>query len=217
MKVSTDACILGAWFARKSRNDQYILDIGSGTGLLMLMTAQYSGAVVHGIEIDEPAYNQSLENLKASPWKERLEVLHGDVRTFSFAQKYDFIISNPPFFRDQLHSEADNERVAKHSTMLNFHDLIGAVDGCLALSGSFGILLPHSRGAEFEQLASPFLNVTERMFIRQTPAHENFRVIQLFSRALPEGITESTLTIRDSSGKYTAEFMALMENYYLAG
>ena len=98
MKVCTDACILGAWFSAKIARYSTVLDIGSGTGLLMMMLAQRSQAEIHGIEIDPTAYEQLKENTSQNDWQERLKVFAGDARSFHFPLKYDFIISNPPFF-----------------------------------------------------------------------------------------------------------------------
>src|SRR5215469_2574817 len=81
MKVCTDACILGAWFAEKIPNSSFVLDIGSGTGLLMLMLAQKSKSEIDGIEVDLPAFKQLRENIAASQWKDRLQAFPGDVRT----------------------------------------------------------------------------------------------------------------------------------------
>src|SRR5690348_5893909 len=84
MKVSTDSCIFGAWFAAKMPEYATALDIGSGTGLLMLMLAQKSHGEIHGIELDLGSYKQSKSNIGESVWADRLKVFPGDARTFSF-------------------------------------------------------------------------------------------------------------------------------------
>src|SRR6201996_3834206 len=91
MKVCTDACILGAWFAQKAPAYSQVLDIGSGTGLLMLMLAQKHKGEIRGIEIDLDAFRQLQQNIGQSPWPQMLRVFPGDARTFSFPEKFDFI------------------------------------------------------------------------------------------------------------------------------
>ena len=53
MKVGTDGVLLGAWAGIESCNR--ILDIGTGTGLIAMMLAQRSKAVVDAIDIDADA------------------------------------------------------------------------------------------------------------------------------------------------------------------
>src|SRR6516225_6166329 len=72
MKVCTDACIFGAWFAEKIPSSSSVLDIGSGTGLLMLMLAQKNKSEIDGIEVDLNAYKQQKEHIEQSPWKDQL-------------------------------------------------------------------------------------------------------------------------------------------------
>src|SRR5271154_3865208 len=104
MKVCTDSCILGAWSATRLHDAKKILDIGSGTGLLPLMLAQYSHSEIDGIELDHESYKQAEENINESPWSDRLQIMEGDARYYPYKEKYDFIISNPPFFESDLQS-----------------------------------------------------------------------------------------------------------------
>src|SRR3979411_468651 len=143
MKVCTDACILGAWFAAKVPDYSSILDIGGGTGLLMMMLAQKSNSEIHGIELDLSSFKQMKENISQNKWKERLKVFPGDTRPYSFPMKYDFIIINPPFFENDLPSDSAEEQLAKHSKMLTLDELVGVIDKNLEPHGAFGILLPY--------------------------------------------------------------------------
>jgi tRNA1Val (adenine37-N6)-methyltransferase len=83
MKVSTEACILGAWFGSRQIQSKTTLDIGSGTGLLMLMLAQQWQGSFHGIEIDANAAGQLRENILQSGWKDNvlcLKAMHAAIR-----------------------------------------------------------------------------------------------------------------------------------------
>src|ERR1700709_822606 len=132
MKVCTDACILGAWFAQKAPAYSRVLDIGSGTGLLMLMLAQKHKGEIKGIELDLAAYRQLRDNIGLSPWKSMLKVFPGDVRSFSFPDKFDFIITNPPFFEGDLLSASDSANLAKHSKELTLIQLLSVIDANLS-------------------------------------------------------------------------------------
>jgi tRNA1Val (adenine37-N6)-methyltransferase len=216
MKVCTDACTLGAWFAAKIPLLTTLLDIGSGTGLLMLMLAQKNEAEIHGIEMDLGAFRQLKENTSQSQWKERLRVFPGDARMFSFPVKYDFIICNPPFFEQELLSPSYPKNLAKHSLEFSFRDLLRIASLNLGIHGTLGILLPYTRTAYFEDLAKGFgFWALERLFIRQGPGHEYFRSILQLGKGKPRFIPASELIIQNEAGDYTDEFRELMKDYYL--
>ena len=217
MKVCTDACILGAWFANKTPPWSQVLDIGSGTGLLMLMLAQKHKGEIRGIELDLDAYRQLQHNIGQSPWRQMLKVFPGDVRSFTFPDKFDFIISNPPFYEGDLAAASDADNLARHSKELTLAELLAVIDANLTAEGSFGILLPYQRSAWFEeQAASAYgFSLREKLLVRQTPHHDFFRSILYFSRRRESFVPTSELTIQNNEGVYTQDFNELMREYYL--
>jgi tRNA1Val (adenine37-N6)-methyltransferase len=215
MKVCTDSCILGAWTARRVRSANKILDIGAGTGLLSLMLAQKSEAMLDAIESDAASAAQARENIGQSPWAGRIHLIEADALSFSFPYPYDFIISNPPFFESDLRSPVRNKNKAKHDESLTLDKLISVIRSCLHAEGAFSILLPFHRTAYFETLAAAqgfFLR--EKLIIRQTPAHDPFRAICLFGYQQTESPVLQEWNIKNESGNYSAEFVELMREYY---
>ncbi len=216
MKVCTDACILGAWFAGKIPAYSSILDIGSGTGLLTLMLAQKNKGEIHGIELNLSAFKQLRENVQGSPWKEKIKIFPGDVRSFVFSDKYDFIITNPPFYEGDLAASSVSDNLARHSTELTLATLMEIIDANLHPTGSFGILLPIHRVGYFEELAAGHhFYLQEKLLVSQTPHHEFFRGILHFSRHKANFVPEVELTIKNESGLYTPDFAELLRDYYL--
>lgn len=99
MKVGTDGVLLGAWAGTESCSR--ILDVGTGTGLIALMLAQRSKAVVDAIDIDADACLQAQENAESSLFAGRINVFHSDLADFAQASThlYGLIVSNPPLLR----------------------------------------------------------------------------------------------------------------------
>lgn len=216
MKVCTDACILGAWFAAKIPSYSLVLDIGSGSGLLMMMLAQKNKAEIHGIEIDPPSFGQLKENIAHSKWKDKLKAFSGDARTFTFPGQYDFIITNPPFFENDLQAVDQNQNVAKHSTALTLAELVAVIDRYLTKDGSFGVLLPFHRAEYFTGLCQDRgFWLSEQLLVKQTPFHDYFRVILHFKRKADKLALRHELCIQDGKTNYTPEFTELLKDYYL--
>jgi tRNA1Val (adenine37-N6)-methyltransferase len=79
-----------------------VLDIGSGTGLLLMMMAQQMTGWIDGVEMEQSAVEESCHNIEVGPWSDRITVHHADIRAYRSVLPYDLIVSNPPFFHGDL-------------------------------------------------------------------------------------------------------------------
>ena len=213
MKVGTDAVMLGAWVNMHATGT--ILDIGTGCGLLALMVAQRSKGHITAIEIDAAAAQQSKENFSASPWRERIDVIHGAVQQFHPEKSFDLIICNPPYFKNALKAPGLQRNLARHNDTLSFESLLSVVDRLLNINGTFAFILPVDEAAEFISLASVYqlhLNRYCTVFSREDKSPN--RIMAEISRQESEGIKE-TLCIRDQHNQYTQEYKELTKDFYL--
>jgi tRNA1Val (adenine37-N6)-methyltransferase len=224
MKVTTDGCLFGAWAGNEIRDQKSevgsILDIGTGTALLGIMLAQRINAVVDAIEIDEDAATQAAENSKKSPWKERIRIIHGDVNDQSalLRDQYDVIVSNPPFYENELPSPHVKKNIAHHDQGLLLPDLLQIIGKKLAPEGLFCLLLPYKRMEDAVLLIQKSnLAITHITQVRQSTQHGYFRIFISGSHADSRDNNYSTneIAIRNEQNEYTTEFTGLLKDYYL--
>ena len=117
MKVGTDGVLLGAW-AEVRPGDRRMLDVGTGTGLIALMLAQRSAAWITAVDIDVECATQAAENFAASPWADRLDAVSVAVQRYDPVEKFDLIVSNPPYYVDSLLSPDEGRNTARHAAGL---------------------------------------------------------------------------------------------------
>src|ERR1700750_981948 len=114
MKVTTDGCLFGAWCAKEIRafefEDPELLDIGTGTALLSLMILQKNKVRIDAVEIEKDAAMQAEENVAASAWADKVKIIHEDILDGT-DKKYDLIVSNPPFYENELTAESENRNI----------------------------------------------------------------------------------------------------------
>ena len=218
MKVGTDGVLLAAWTPIEN-NPFSILDIGSGTGVIALMLAQRSNAEqIDALEIDEEAYEQSVDNFENSPWSDRLFCFHAGLDEFveEPEDEYDLIVSNPPFYTEDYKSENEQRDLARFADAMPFKDLIEAADLLLSENGIFAVIIPSKEEENFLATAAALelypLKITR---VKGTPTTDIKRSLLAFSRNESVNFPIDELIIETSRHQYTAEDIAMTKDFYL--
>ena len=217
MKVGTDGVLLGAW-ASLDKQPESILDIGAGTGLIALQLAQRSYAeTIDAIELDDAAYEQCVANFEASPWADRLFCYHAGFDEFvdEMEDTYDLIVSNPPFYAEDVASGNPFRDKARQSNSLPFDELVQGASKFLTEDGIFAVIIPFKEEEDFVGLAKHagmFPNRITR--VKGNPDTEFKRSLMEFSFHQNEPIID-TLIIEEGRHQYTKEYVELTQAFYL--
>jgi tRNA1Val (adenine37-N6)-methyltransferase len=215
MKVTTLACIQGAWLPDCS--PKRVLDIGSGTGILSLMTAQKIDAEIDAVEIEEADFSQLKENVSLSPWSERINCFHNDISDFADenSSSYDLIISNPPFYQNQLKSPNNHINSARHDSSLSLVELMDISSNLIKDEGFISILLPICETKDLIRHAEgKSLFLMDQLTISDTALKGPIAIISIFSKN-PSNKKIKKLLIKNNDGSYSSDFSELLAPYYL--
>nr|WP_319998007.1 methyltransferase [uncultured Draconibacterium sp.] len=216
MKVGIDGILLGAWADVSDCNS--ILDIGTGTGLIALMLAQRSQARITAIEMEKNAAEEAIENVAASPWKKRVDVQNVSLQKFAAEsnQRFDLIVSNPPFFQNSLKAGNENRSLARHTDSLPLKDLAKSSADLLSENGRLAIILPVNEALQFIGLA----RLTKLYPVRcsqVSPQAEKapHRYLMEFSNHDQEWETNSIAIRKSPESDYSDDFKFLCKEFYL--
>ena len=219
MKISTDSVLLGSW-SPLLNNPYSILDIGSGTGIIALMLAQRSNAeVIDAIEMDNDSYEECVENFENSPWNDRLFCYHASWQEFmkeeEELEEYDLIVSNPPFYTEDLPKSISSKHIAKFESSLPFEELISGVAKIVSPAGVFTVIIPYKEQDKFITLA-----LQKELFpfkITNVKGNENVdfkRSLVAFAKEKKE-CEVNELILEIERNVYTTEYKELIKDFLL--
>ena len=230
MKVGTDGVLLGAW--AHVDHCRHILDMGTGTGLVALMAAQRSSAAILAIDLDADAVAQAADNVAASPWNNRIQVVEADARELANSQltihnsqlnhpeancqfSFDAILCNPPFFENSLKCPDSARTMARHTDTLCFDDLAHSAARLLAPEGELSVVIPYDRAHDMTvSCACHGLFATRQTIVVPVEGGKPKRMLMAFTRqGAPHSI--ETLRIHNAERQYTPEYVSLVEDFYL--
>ena len=220
MKIGTDAVLLGAWCDLGEYPDA-ILDVGSGTGIISLMLAQRSDAMtIDAVEIDDNAYEQTVENFEQSDWGDRLFCYNAPFVEFveemeEEEEEYDIIVSNPPFYTNAFETEDASRNKARFTTSLSFEELLTGVAKILSNNGLFSVIIPFQEEEKFVALAKKknlFVNKVCRVKGNQNSDIKRSMLTFSFQE---KNIEIEELVIEKERHQYTDAYINLTKEFYL--
>ena len=209
MKVGTDGVLIGAW--ADVEGDSHILDLGTGSGLIALMLAQRnSEAEILALDIDEQAAAQAQRNFELSPWAERLSVVNANVCDYVSERKFSHIVTNPPYFVDSLHSPDAARTTARHTSSLDFEQIISSAERLLEPWGRLSVILPTDVASLFRSVAFERLWLTRQLDIVTKEGEAPRRTMMEFCLT-----AEPRMPRCDEMLMHSAQYKTLTQEFYL--
>lgn len=215
MKINTDGVLLAA--IATADTPLRILDVGTGTGVIAMMLAQrFPAAHVDAVEIDASAAATADQNFANGPFSGRLAVHTGDILSFEAATGYDLIISNPPFFVNDLKNPEARKRLARHADEDFFTGLIRKVAKLLNPDGQFWLILPVKQAEELVVQAVLYQLFPSRIIhVHSDESKPEIRQVICFSFANTAPVHED-FYIYAAQGVYTDAYVSLLKDFFLA-
>jgi tRNA1Val (adenine37-N6)-methyltransferase len=216
MKVGTDAVLLGAWV--EVENATRLLDIGTGSGIIALMLAQRTpaNACIDALEPDDEASAQAYDNVRQSPWSDKITIHHTALQRFSPDSRYDVIVSNPPFFSNSFLPPVINRTRARHNNTLSHTELLEQCSTWLTAHGRLAVILPCTEGSFFVQLAlNHKLFCTRKLAVFTRKGKKQERWIFEFSFQRNSLVEESLFIHEGSDNQWSESYKRLTRDYYL--
>ncbi|WP_449400600.1 tRNA1(Val) (adenine(37)-N6)-methyltransferase [Chryseobacterium wanjuense] len=210
-RVGTDGVLLGS--LASVDNVSKALEVGTGTGLISLMLAQRNpDTKFSGIDINEEAVYLTKINFENSPFASRLKNIHQDFKNFETEEKYDLIVSNPPYFEA---SDSEKDKIARQTVELNFKQLISKSSTLLAENGIFSVIIPIETGDDFINIAKENqLFLVKRINIKGIENSKTKRLILEFS-LIEKSLEESEFTIEKSPRQYSNQYIELTKEFHV--
>ncbi|MBI9034647.1 MAG: methyltransferase domain-containing protein [Bacteroidales bacterium] len=215
MKVGTDAVVLGAY--ADTQNCKQILDIGTGSGIISLLLAQRSQALITGIDIDPNSIAQAKENAISSPWSKQLEFHNCALKEFGERKtnSFDLIVSNPPFFDNAYKAPQEIRNNARHTDTLSHEELIRYSSKLMSDDGRLSIILPIEYQDILQQIGLTYgIFLNHILTIKPKPSKVANRVILEFEKK-KSSLTTKELINRNEDNSYHPSYKKLTRDFYL--
>lgn len=214
LKIGTDGVLLGAW--ADASGSSTLLDVGTGCGLIALMMAQrFPESRIDAIETDGASLEDAEENIAGSPFPDRIKAFRGDFRIYDFPSKYDFVVSNPPFFTEDTLSPEHARAGARNACSLPPEALAGKIRQVLSEQGKAAVIYPY---ASAETVIAVFrengLSLSRRTDVKGAPHRPFKRSLLAFSLTPASDIRTDELCLCEADGQRSTQYVELTREFH---
>jgi tRNA1Val (adenine37-N6)-methyltransferase len=170
---------------------------------------------VEAIEIDEGSAEDARLNFSLSSWSDRLKVHQGDFLKIVSKEKFDLIVSNPPYFSQSLRASDPIRSAARHDDALPADAFMKQARTLLLPEGIVALIFPKHQLERWTEAAKAVGFSTKRICPVYTLAHkEASRVMVEFTRAHVEEPLMESILIEKSPGEFSEAYKNLTYEFY---
>lgn len=210
-RVGTDGVLLGSLATVDQASK--VLEIGTGTGFISLMLAQRNPhAEFLGIDINQEAVELTKINFENSAFQSRLKNILQDFKTFETEEKFDLIVSNPPYFEE---SGSDKDKIARQTVELNFSQLIAKSSKLLSEKGMLSVIIPVEAGNDFIEIARKNHLFLNRQVNIQGIEHSKVKRLILEFSCIEKACEVLDFVIEKSPRKYSDQYLELTKEFHV--
>ena len=208
--LSTDSMVL-SYFARLPKNAR-VLDLGSGCGTLgLLLCSKDQNCHVTGVELDQQAHLEALENIRRNKLDARMESICADLRSVSerfSLGSFSCCISNPPYFGAGALSQS--LPAARQEGSCTPEDLFACGSRALKFGGDFFLVHKPERLAELITTAAKYQLEAKRLCLlrHRENAPVNLILLQLRKGAKP-GLIWEEIVLHNADGSPTPVYQEI--------
>ena len=196
-------------FASKGTLRGKVLDVGCGCGIIgILLKEKFAQISLFLLDILEQNCDLTRQNLNANNID--AQVLCADFAEFKSAEKFDFIVSNPPFYRQgALKAANEHTQIGKFASSLSFESFVKSSNALLKPQGK--LCFCYEVGALQElcaALASYKFKITRLVFVHKN-AHERARLVLIEAKKSSKSPCEVHSFFVYENGKLSAKMQEI--------
>lgn len=172
-KINTDTAVLGMFF--DDFHGKSVLDIGTGSGALLLYAHYHGAGKLIGIDIQKEALKLAKENVKN--YTDNYELINTRVQDLEI-DPVDVVICNPPFFEVGNMRKSDNWNKAMFEETLSLEEIFIAYRKFMKDNGEAYILYPAERFPELYEMIKKYkLKIMRMQFVHDAKRPYASRVV----------------------------------------
>ena len=142
-KITNDPLLLADFCRENIKKSGTLLDIGAGNGILPLLLCNINLTEISAVEIQKNSFDCLEKNIDLNSLSDKIIPYHTDINDFFPDFEFDYIISNPPYYRENSGSLSQSEEIsiAKFEIKMTLDNLILNIKRLLKNHGTFYIII----------------------------------------------------------------------------